>query len=210
MTLVRDRAALLVVDMQNGFLDEAGSMAKIGLPVAALRSRSLTRTCDLVTAARQVGVPVIYTRYVYMPGYIDGGLVPNVLLPAMKEVEALANASWDAEIVPELAPEPGDVVIDKSRPSAFYGTQLEPVLTSLDVRNLVIAGVTTSICVETTARDAGQRDYHAHVVSDATAEWEEVRHQNALDVLGFMFGWVNTTDEVLAGWQVTSGPGAPA
>jgi ureidoacrylate peracid hydrolase len=196
--------------MQNGFLDDAGSMAKIGLPVAELRSRSLDRTCDLVRAARQVGIPVIFTRYVYMPGYADGGLVPNVLLPAMKEVEALAHASWDAEIVPELAPAPADMIIDKSRPSAFYGTQLEPVLTSLDVRNLVITGVTTNVCVESTARDAGQRDYHVHVVSDATAEWEEVRHQHALDVLGFMFGWVNTTEEVLVGWHVTSGPGAPA
>ena len=118
----------------------------------------------------------------------------------MRESNALIAGSWDAEIVAELAPQPGDVVIDKSRPSAFYGTQLEPVLTSLGVRNLVMAGVTTNICVETTARDAGQRDYHVHVVSDATAEFEKERHDHALGTLGFMFGWVNTVDEVLAGW----------
>ena len=90
--------------------------------------------------------------------------------------------------------------VDKSRPSAFYGTQLEPVLTSLGIRNLVITGVTTNICVETTARDAGQRDYQVHVVSDATAEFEKERHDHALNTIGFIFGWVNTMDEVLAGW----------
>lgn len=202
MTLARDRSALMVVDMQNGFLDDAGSMARIGLPVADLRSKALPGTLTLVAAARHADIPIIYTRYVYMPGYRDGGLVPHVLIPAMKEHESLAHASWDAEIVADLAPQPHDFVIDKSRPSAFYGTQLEPLLTSLDVRNLVITGVTTNVCVEGTARDAGQRDYHAHVVSDASAEWEDARHEHALGVIGFIFGWVNTVNEVLEGWQV--------
>jgi ureidoacrylate peracid hydrolase len=201
VTLTRERSALVVVDMQNGFLDDVGSMAQLGLPVGHLRDRALPGTRRLVAAARAAGVPVIWTRYVYMPDYRDGGLVPTVLLPAMKDVGALAHGSWDAEIVGELGPEPDDVVIDKSRPSAFYGTQLEPVLTSIDARNLVIAGVTTNICVETTARDAGQRDFHVHVVSDASAEWEDAKHEHALGTIGFMFGWVNTVDEVLDGWR---------
>ena len=202
MTLTRDRSALIVVDMQNGFLDDQGSMARIGLPVADLRSKALPGTQSLLTAAREAGIPVIFTRYVYMPDYRDGGLVPHVLIPAMKEQESLAHGSWDAEVVAELSPQAGELVIDKSRPSAFYGTQLEPLLTSLDVRNLVLAGVTTNVCVEGTARDAGQRDYHVHVVSDASAEWEDPKHQHALDVIGFIFGWVNTVNEVLEGWQV--------
>ncbi len=202
MTLTKERAALLVVDMQNGFLDDAGSMATIGLPVAELQ-RAIAGTNTMIVAAREAGVPVIYTRYVYMPDYSDGGIVPNLLVPAIKENNALAQGSWDAEILAELAPRPGDVIIDKSRPSAFYGTQLEPVLTSLDIRNLVITGVTTNVCVETTARDAGQRDYHVHVLSDATAEFEQGRHDHALGVIAFMFGWVNTVDDVLVAWDVT-------
>jgi len=202
VTLTKERAALLVVDMQNGFLDDAGSMATIGLPVAELQ-RAIAGTNTMIVAAREAGVPVIYTRYVYMPDYSDGGIVPNLLVPAIKENNALAQGSWDAEILAELAPRPGDVIIDKSRPSAFYGTQLEPVLTSLDIRNLVITGVTTNVCVETTARDAGQRDYHVHVLSDATAEFEQGRHDHALGVIAFMFGWVNTVDDVLVAWDVT-------
>ena len=203
MTLAREHTALVVTDMQNSFLAEGGSMAEIGLPYQELRT-ALDGTVRLVAAARDAGIPVIFTRYVYMPDYSDGGIVPTLLVPALREHNALASGTWDAEVVEELAPRPGDVVIDKSRPSAFYGTQLEPVLTSLGVRNLVVAGVTTNICVETTARDAGQRDYHVHVVSDATAEFEKDRHDHALGTIAFMFGWVNTVDEVLESWRSTA------
>lgn len=199
MTVPRTDAALLVVDMQNGFLDPAGSMARIGMPFEALRS-AIAGCETLVEAARAAQVPVIFTRYVYLPDYSDGGLVPTELLPQMKEVGALVTGTWDAEIIPSLAPRPGDVVIDKSRPSSFYGTQLEPVLTSQGIRSLVIAGVTTNICVETTARDAGQRDYRVHVVSDACAEFEQARHDHALTAISLMFGWVTDVDEAVRAW----------
>ncbi len=75
------------------------------------------------------------------------------------------------------------------------------MLTALGVRSLVLCGVTTNICVETTARDAGQRDYYVHVISDATAEFDQARHEHALTGIGFLFGWVNTLDEVLDAWS---------
>lgn len=200
MTLSRDGTALLVIDMQNGFLEPEGSMQKIGLPHAELL-RSIPGCVSLVDAARAAQVPVIYTRYVYMPDYSDAGILPTELVPAMKEVGSLTTGSWDAEIIDALAPLPGDVIIDKSRPSSFYGTRLEPLLTSLQIRSLVMCGVTTNICVETTARDAGQRDYRVHVISDATAEFEQARHDHALTTIGFTFGWVNTVAEVLDAWK---------
>ena len=136
----------------------------------------------------------------YLPNYTDGGLLPNEFVPAMKDADALILGSWDAEIVDEVAPQPGDIVIDKARASSFYGTRLDPVLSSMQVRSLVLCGVTTNICVETTARDAGQRDFRVHVVSDATAEFEQARHDHALNTIALTFGWVNTVDEVLAAW----------
>lgn len=200
MTLSTEGTALLVVDMQNGFLDAQGSMARIGMPHEALTT-ALPGCERLVALAREAGVPVIFTRYVYQPGFADGGLLPNEKVPDMKGVDALIVGTWDAEITPSLTPEPGDVVIDKSRPSSFYGTQLEPVLTSQGIRTLVICGVTTNICVETTARDAGQRDYRVHVPSDAVAEYDPVRNDVALGTIGFAFGWVTTVDEVAAAWS---------
>lgn len=199
MSIPKERTALLVVDMQNGFLDGEGSMAKIGMPHDALVP-AIAGCERLVRAARHAGVPVIFTRYVYQPGYADGGLLPTEKVPQMVEVEALVDGTWDAEIVPSLEPAASEVVIDKSRPSSFYGTQLEPVLTSQDIRSLVICGVTTNICVETTARDAGQRDYRVHVVTDAVAEYDQTRHDVALGTIGFAFGWLTTTDEVAEAW----------
>ncbi|GAA1793909.1 isochorismatase family cysteine hydrolase [Actinomadura chokoriensis] len=200
MDITRESTALLVIDMQNGFLDDKGSMAAVGLPHQALRP-AIAGCRTLVDAARAAGVPVIFTRYVFQPGYADGGILPNHIVPAMKEVGSLADGSWDAEIIDELAPAEGEIVIDKSRPSSFYGTRLEPVLTALGVRSLVLCGVTTNICVETTARDAGQRDYYVHVVRDATAEFDEARHEHALTGIGFLFGWITTMDDVLAAWS---------
>jgi len=197
--ITRENTALLVIDMQNGFLDDKGSMAAVGLPHRELRP-AIAGCRTLVDAAHAAGVPVIYTRYVFQPDYADGGVLPNHIVPAMKEVGSLAAGSWDAEIIDELAPAEGEIVIDKSRPSSFYGTRLEPVLTGLGVRSLVLCGVTTNICVETTARDAGQRDYFVHVIGDATAEFDKARHEHALTGIGFLFGWVNTLDDVRAAW----------
>jgi len=199
VALSRNATALLVIDMQNGFLDPEGSMAKVGLPADQLVP-ALDGCARLVAGAREAGVPVIYTRYTYQPGFADGGLLPNEFVPAMKEVGSLVNGTWDAEIVPALTPAEGEIVIDKSRPSSFYGTRLEPFLTSMGIHDLVVCGVTTNICVETTVRDAGQRDYHTYVVSDATAEFEKERHEHALNTMGFIFGWVTTVDDVLKAW----------
>lgn len=200
MTLTREGTALLVIDMQNGFLDPKGSMAAIGMPSDQLVP-AIAGTQRLIEAARAANVPIIFTRYSYLPGYADGGILPNELVPAMREVDALIAGSWDAAVADAVAPAEGEIVIDKARPSSFYGTQLEPILTSLGVRNLVMCGVTTNICVETTARDAGQRDYRVHVASDATAEYEQARHDHALTTIGFTFGWVNTVDEIVDGWR---------
>jgi ureidoacrylate peracid hydrolase len=200
VSVSRAATALLIIDMQNGFLDGAGSMAAIGLPYQEL-APAVDGCVQLVAGARSAGVPVIFTRYVYEPGFTDGGLLPTELVPAMKEVNSLIRGTWDAEIVPALTPREGEIVIDKSRPSSFYGTRLEPFLTSLGIQSLVVAGVTTNICVETTVRDAGQRDYRTYVARDATAEFDPARHEHALNTMGFTFGWVVSVAEVLQAWS---------
>src|SRR5690348_12669843 len=101
MPIARAHTALLVVDMQNGFLEEKGSMAAVGLPHAELRG-AIPGCVQLVGAARAAGIPVIFTRYVFMADYSDGGLLPTEKVPAMREVNSLAAGSWDADIVSEL------------------------------------------------------------------------------------------------------------
>lgn len=195
-----DQTALLVVDMQNGFCHPQGSFATLGLDVSMCNA-AIAGCRRLVDAAHAAGVPVIYTRYVYRADYRDGGVLVQEIMPALGSSGSLAAGSWDAELVDELPAGTDDFVIDKNRYSAFYGTGLEPVLTSLKVRNLVICGVTTNMCVETTARDASQRDYRTFVVSDATGELDKARHDMALATLGFGFCAVVESDAVLWAWS---------
>lgn len=201
-----DRTALLVIDMQNGFCAPEGSFGALGLDVS-MCTAAVPACARLVEAAHAAGVPVVYTRYVYRADYRDGGVLVQEILPAMAEVESLAAGTWDAELVDALVPTEEDFLVDKNRYSAFYATGLEPILTSLGIRNVVLCGVTTNMCVETTARDASQRDYRVFVVSDATGELDRTRHDHALGTIGFGFGAVVASDQVLAAW---SGPPAGA
>ncbi len=192
--------ALLVIDMQNGFCSDDGSVNRIGLP--AVRLRSVVEPCvRLVQAAQAAGVPVIYTRYVYRPDFADGGLMVKEFMPALKTEHALTAGSWDAEIVDELQPTEEDFVIDKNRPSGFYATGMEPILRGLGIESLVVCGVTTNCCVETTVRDASQRDYRTFVVADAVAEFDDQRHEVALQSMAMLFADVVEVSKVLANWQ---------
>lgn len=199
MELRKDNVALVVIDMQNGFCRPEGSCAKVGLPVEAL-APSITPCAELIAAAREATLPIIYTRYVFQSDYSDGGILIKHLLPALAEVEGLKAGTWDIEILDELSPAEGDTVIDKNRPSAFYAPEFEAVLKERGITQLVVCGVTTNCCVETTARDASQRDYETFVVRDAVAEYDQDRHDNALISLEMLFAGVVCKDDVLAAW----------
>jgi ureidoacrylate peracid hydrolase len=199
MELRRAHTALVVVDMQNGFVHERGSVNAIGLPAARLQT--VVEPCrQLVLAARAAAIPIVFTRYVYRPDFSDGGVMVEELIPDLKSGHCLVAGTWDADVIEELAPEPADLVIDKNRPSSFYATRLEPMLRGLGIEDLVVCGVTTNCCVETTVRDASQRDYHVFVVSDAVAEYEEDRHDVALKSMGMLFARLVQSEDVLAAW----------
>jgi ureidoacrylate peracid hydrolase len=197
--LTKDKTLLIVVDMQNGFCHAEGSFAKLGLDVT-MTNGAIAGCARLVALARKAGVPIVFTRYVYRPDYLDGGILVQELMPVIAEVGSLTAGSWDAEIVDELQPDSQDFVIDKNRYSAFYGTGLDPILTSIGAESVVVCGVTTNMCVETTARDAMQRDYRTFVVRDATGELDAQRHEFALATLGFGFGRIVTVDEIGTAW----------
>lgn len=193
------KSALVVVDMQNGFCFKGGSCDRIGLPVERLEP-AIEPCRKLIEAARRAKVPVIYTRYVYRADFRDGGVLVDELMPALREHKALVVGSHDAAIVPQLTPQPGDYVLDKNRPSSFYGTPLESWLNGLGVEDLVVCGVTTNCCVETTVRDASQRDYRTFVVEDAVAEFDEERHRVALRSMAMLFAFTSTVDQVSTAW----------
>lgn len=197
MQLDPGRTALIVIDMQNAFCHPEGSLAKMGLPIN-MCIQAIEPVRKLIEAARIGGVPIIYTRYVYRPDYADGGVLVKEVMPALRESGALRAGTWDIEIVDQLRPHEQDFVIDKNRYSAFYGTNLETILTSLDIHSVIVCGVTTNMCVESTARDASQRDYRVFVVREATGELDHQRHESALYTIGFGFGWVVGIDEAVS------------
>jgi ureidoacrylate peracid hydrolase len=204
MEITTNRTALLVVDMQNGFCRDKGSGATIGFDISQCVA-AIAPCVQLIEAARAANLPVLFTRLVYRADYRDGGVLVEELIPALAEAKCCAAGSWDAQLIHEIVPLSSEFVVDKNRYSGFYGTPLQSILTSLDIRSLVICGVTTNVCVETTARDASQRDYRTFIVRDATGEIEPERHEWALATLDTRFGRVVNSRDVLDVWGEAHG-----
>jgi ureidoacrylate peracid hydrolase len=191
---LRAKTALIIIDMQNGFCHEDGFMNKIGLDWTTSRD-AIGPVKQLADAARAADLPVFYTRYTLNPDYSDAGLITEIF-PEIMEAKGMVRDTWDAEIVPELAPQPGDRVIDKTRYSAFYDTDLEQQLRDLKTEALIVCGVTTNVCVESTVRDAFFRDIRVIVPSDATAAVTPELHEGALEDFRYSFGPVVTVAEL--------------
>ena len=200
MTPTQGRTALVVVDMQNAFCHDDGSTARIGLNHARLKA-ALAPCARLLEGSRRLGLPVIFTRYAYRPDHADGGILVRYLAPALGRAGCLAAGTWDVAVHDELAPRPTEFVVDKNRPSAFYAPAMDAVLTRLRVDTLIVCGVTTNCCVESTVRDASQRDYKVFVATDAVAEMDEARHDASLATMELLFADLGRTDELLAALQ---------
>jgi ureidoacrylate peracid hydrolase len=182
----RSPTVLLLVDLQKAFCDADGSMAAQGRDIGAMREAAI-RCSGLAREARALDVPVIWTRMAYRPDYLDGGRLVWELRPNLRRIGAMRGDSPDAELSDGVATESVDVVIVKPRYSALYATALEAQLRALGVERVVVGGVTTSMCVETTVRDLSQRDYETHVIGEACADFDAERHRASLAAIAFGF-----------------------
>jgi ureidoacrylate peracid hydrolase len=188
------KPALIVIDMQNGFCHPDGFMNKIGLDYTTSEA-AIEPIGRLLAAARTAETPIFFTRYSLNRDYSDAGLLLE-LFPAVKDAGGMIRETWDADIVDELKPQPGESVIDKTRYSAFYDTDLERQLRDLGVDTVIVCGVTTNICVESTVRDAFFRDIRVIVPSDGTAAVTPELHEGALRDFEYGFGRVATVAEI--------------
>ncbi len=176
------RQALLVIDMQNGFCHPQGSFTRIGMGLEGAGD-AVRNAAVAVAQARRAGVPVVFTRHLYRPGRADEGRALKANSPALAGIDGLAAGTWDAEVVGELGCGPKDLVVDKVRFDAFQWTSLEPLLRGLQVTDLVICGVVTNICVETTVRSAFMRDYPVTLLADCCAAKTRRLHELSIEVL---------------------------
>ena len=177
-----EQTALIVVDMQNGFCHPDGSFPRIGMGLEGA-DVAVQNAAVAVASAREAGVPVVFTRHMYRPGRPDEGAALIRNSPALAGVSGLAAGSWDAEVVADLSFGPDDLTVDKVRFDAFQWTSLEPLLRGLHVTDLVICGVVTNLCVETTVRSAFMRDFPVTLLADCCAAKTRRLHDLSIEVL---------------------------
>ena len=211
-------AAVVVVDMQNDFCSPFGMVGRRGVDIAPIQAL-VEPIRRVLSSARSAGVPVVYLKMGYHSDLSDTGGpdAPNwfkVHAPAgVGETIVLADGTtsrilirdtWNTEIIDELAPEPGDLAMYKHRFSGFYETDLDQALRALGVRTLIFTGCTTSVCVESTLRDAFFRDYRCVLVEDCVAERERSSHDATLQLVKRLFGSVMQSGEVIEAFESAS------
>lgn len=217
------QAAVLVVDMQNDFGAKGGMFDRAGIDLGAF-NRALPHTQKVVAAARRAGIPVVYLKMGYRPDLSDLGEPdsPNrvrhlkvfkvgetITAPDGTASRILVRDTWNTDIVPPLKPEPNDLVMYKTRFSGFYGTALDAELKKRGIKYLIVTGVTTSVCVESTLRDAMFRDYLCVLLSDCTGEpiGEKLvrsNHEATLLSVEVLLGWVADSERLTAALQSTA------
>ena len=195
-----DRSAIIVVDMQNAFASRGGLLDLAGIDISG--AAEVVRTVDgVLGAARTSGVQVVYLQTGYKPDLSNGGseASPNprketalCLMRARPELKGklLVEGTWDFDIVPELAPQPNDIVVLKTRYSGFAGTTLDSVLRVREIRYLFFVGIATNVCVESTLRDAYFHEYWPVLVTDAAMQaGPRTAHEATIFNVESFFGW---------------------
>ena len=207
--------ALVVVDVQNDFCAPGGMMDKEGSDLEAVQQMAAALP-RLIAEARAAGVLVVFVRNVYTTE-------PNRYLSDVWLEQAARRRkgsytispvctpeSWEGDFYGDVRPLPDEPVVTKHRFSAFHNSDLETVLRARSTRTVVLAGVASNVCVETTAREAFVRDYYVVFLSDGTAAYSRPAHDATLSVIDQFFGEVARIDDVVACWRTPARPASPA
>jgi ureidoacrylate peracid hydrolase len=215
------KTALLVIDMQNDFGSPGGMFDRAGLDISMIQA-TVQPTSKVLAAARSTGIPIVYLKMGFRPDLSDLGTVdsPNrtrhlhfgvgqkVFAPDGTEGRILIRDTWNTDIVSELKPTTEDRIVYKHRFSGFFETELDAVLKRLGIKYLVITGCTTSVCVESTVRDAMFRDYSCVLLEDCMGEpigngLPRSNHEASLLTMQILFGWVSSSDEFVKALSFT-------
>jgi ureidoacrylate peracid hydrolase len=210
------QSAVLVIDMQHDFGSPGGMFDRAGIDLSSIQ-RAIPPTRRVVAAARTAGLPIVYLKMTHRADLSDMGgpdspdwfrhqrmaIGEPVTAPDGRPSRILIEGTWNTEILPELAPLPGDVVVSKHHYSGFFETDLDAQLHALGARHLIVTGCTTSVCVESTIRDAMFRDYACLLLEDCTGQPTFPNssfgtHEASLLTIQTMFGWVSDSSALIA------------
>jgi len=205
--LVPEKCALLIIDMQRDFLEPGGFGEMLGNDVSQLR-RTIEPNRALLAAFRNAGLTVMHTREGHRPDLSD--------LPPAKKVRGhgattigdlgpmgriLIRGEPGQDIISELYPLPGEPVIDKPGKGAFFATDLHAILQNRSITQLVVTGVTTEVCVNTTVREANDRGFECLVPDDCVGSYFPIFQEMGLKMIkaqGGIFGWVTSSSKIIA------------
>lgn len=190
-------AALLVIDVQNDFVADGGFFDKIGADVKTVQ-KAMPNLERLVGEARNAGVPVIFVQAIYDPEYLSAAMRERNLRRAV-ELPRCLTGSWGADFY-SVRPAPGEPVVIKHRYSAILNTELDALLKSRGIRSLLLTGVATDTCVESTGRDAYFIDYYVTIVADCCGAASESDHLGALKRFDRDYGAIVTSDDLVSAW----------
>jgi len=203
LRLAADQTAIVVIDMQNAYASPGGYVDLAGFDIAGAAG-TIGQIAKVLETGRAAGVQIVYLQNGWDPAYVEAGgpgspnwHKSNALktMRARPELEGqlLAKGGWDYALVDALAPQDGDLVLAKTRYSAFYNSQLDSTLRSRGIRNLVFVGIATNVCVESTLRDGFHLEYFGVMLEDATHHLgpDLIQAASVYNVEKF-FGWVST------------------
>jgi ureidoacrylate peracid hydrolase len=191
-------AALIVVDVQNDFVSPQGSAGKRGEDVTAAEAM-LPNLLRLIEEARRVELTTIYIKTIHS----DWTDTPSWIYRRSQKsgLSTCREGTWGAEFYDGISPLPTERIVIKHRYSAFINTDLNTVLKARDIQSVLVCGVTTDVCVETTARDAYMFDYYVTVIDDCSAAYETKLHLNTLETMRRHFGLVASSQEIIETWS---------
>ena len=198
-----DETAVIVIDMQNAYASPGGYLDLAGFDVAGAAA-VIAQSAKVLETARAAGMTVIYFQNGWDKDYAEAGgpgspnfHKSNALKTMRRRPDLtgtlLARGTWDYELVEALAPQPGDILLAKTRYSGFCNSQLDSVLRARGIRNLVFVGIATNVCVESTLRDGFFLEYFGIMLEDATRQaGPEYLQQATIYNVETFFGWVST------------------
>ena len=209
VTVDLDATALIVIDMQKDFLYPNGFGAFLGNDVTLLQ-RTIGPIQQMLAAARARGMLIIHTREGHLPDLSDcpptklDRWAPGTRIGDVGPMgRILIRGEEGHGIIDEVAPLPGEIVLDKPGKSSFYATDLEALLQQYGIRNLLVTGVTTDVCCSATVIGANDRGFNALVLADCVSSYSPERHAATLETIkaqGGIFGWVTDSAAVLQAW----------
>ncbi len=191
-------AALIVVDVQNDFVSPEGSAGKRGDDVGAAIAMipNLTR---LIDQARKVGLTIVYIRTTHSEWTDTASWIYRT--SQKSGLSTCREGTWGAEFYDGIAPLPSERVVIKHRYSAFINTDLNTVLKARGIQSILVCGVATNVCVETTARDGYMYDYYVTMIDDCSAAYDAKLHTGTLENIRRHFGLVASSHQIIETWS---------